>query len=122
MLIAVKSFEIFPKHKLYFFSESFALNWYIFVALSNKKSLLPLKCKFLKNVLFDWIKLIGYLVSAVNVVSTNPCVGPSTRNNISFPLLSICIDEFISAPKINTFFPMLPPGNENAECKSNPMP
>ena len=42
MLLAVKSFEIFPKHSRYgFISEFFALNGYIFVAL-NKKLLLPL--------------------------------------------------------------------------------
>ena len=40
MLIDAKSSKIFPKHKDYFFliSESFALNWYIFVALTNKKT------------------------------------------------------------------------------------
>ena len=38
MLLAEKSPEIFPKHKRYFFiSETFALNCYIFVALTNKK-------------------------------------------------------------------------------------
>ena len=43
MLLAVKSFEIFPKPNLYdFIWESLALNWYIFVALTNKKLLLPL--------------------------------------------------------------------------------
>ena len=41
---------------------------------------------------------------------------------IFFPLLSICTDELISAPKIMTFFSMLPTGNENADCESNPMP
>ena len=41
MLLAEKSPEIFPKHKEYFaISESFALNWYIFVVLTNKKLLL----------------------------------------------------------------------------------
>ena len=39
MLLAVKSSEIFPEHKGNFFIlESFALNWYIYVALTNKKS------------------------------------------------------------------------------------
>ena len=42
MLIDVKSFEIFLKHEGYFFiSESFALNCYIFVALTKTKLLLP---------------------------------------------------------------------------------
>ena len=39
MLLAVKSFEIFPKHNIFGFSpESFAFNWYIFVALTKKNS------------------------------------------------------------------------------------
>ena len=43
MLLAEKSLEIFPKQKEYFFiAETFALNWYIFAALTNKKLLLPL--------------------------------------------------------------------------------
>ena len=37
-------------------------------------------------------------------------------------LLSICTDELISAPKIMTFFHMLPSVNENSERESNPMP
>ena len=65
---------------------------------------------------------MGYLASAVNVVPANLCVGPSPRIKISFPLLSICIDELISAPKKMAYFSMLLSGNENAECKSNPTP
>ena len=43
MLTAVKSFEIFPRQNGYFFiSESFALNSYIFVALTNKKTVAPI--------------------------------------------------------------------------------
>ena len=43
VLIDVQSFEIFPKHKEYFFiSESFALKWCVIVALTNKKLLSPL--------------------------------------------------------------------------------
>ena len=43
MLLAVKSFQLFPKHKIYgFISESFALNLYIFVALADKKLLVAL--------------------------------------------------------------------------------
>ena len=42
-LIAEKSPEIFSKQKEYIFnSESFALNWHMFVAPTNKKLLLPL--------------------------------------------------------------------------------
>ena len=43
MLLADQSPEIFPKHNKYLpISEFFALNWYIFVALTNKKLLLQL--------------------------------------------------------------------------------
>ena len=43
MLLAEKPPEMFSKHKGYFFiSESFALNWYISVALTDKKLLIPL--------------------------------------------------------------------------------
>ena len=41
--LIVKSFEVLPKHTVYgFISESFALNWYIFVVLTSKKLLVPL--------------------------------------------------------------------------------
>ena len=63
---------------------------------------------------------MGYFASAVNVVSSNPCVGPSLRIKIYFPLLSICTDELKSAPKI-TFFPMVPSGNESSNKESKPM-
>ena len=43
MLLAEESPDIFPKHTGYFFIlESFALNRYIFVALTNKELLLAL--------------------------------------------------------------------------------
>ena len=43
MLSTAKSLEKLPKHNGYsFFSESFALKWYIFTVLTNKKILLPL--------------------------------------------------------------------------------
>ena len=71
---------------------------------------------------FDLEKLIEYLVSAVNVVSSNRCVRPSPRIKISLFLLSTCADELISTHKIMRFLPMLPSGNINSECKSNPMP
>ena len=55
----------------------FALDSYIFVALINKKLLIPLLCRLNTDLLFGFLKLIGYLGSAVNVVSSNPCVGPT---------------------------------------------
>ena len=43
MLLAVKSSEIFPDHKGYFFiSESFALRYNAFVELTNKKTIAPI--------------------------------------------------------------------------------
>ena len=67
-------------------------------------------------------KLIGYLAFAVNVVSSNPCVGYSPRIKIFLFLLSICTNEIISTPKIITFLPMPPSINENSERESNTMP
>ena len=43
----------------------------------------------------DFEKLIQYWASAVNVESSNPCVGPIPRINISFLLFSIRTDEMI---------------------------
>ena len=43
-----------------------------------------------------------YIFSAVNVCS-NPRVGPISNTNMSFFLLSMCAEELISTPKINTF-------------------
>ena len=63
-----------------------------------------------------------YFASAVNVVSSYSFVGPLSRINIYFALLSICTDELISAPKITTFFPMLSSDNENSERESSPIP
>ena len=90
-----------PKHS----ALPFALNWSTSVALTNKKLLLPLKCRLDRNLFLDCVKLIHYFASVVNMISSNPCVGPSPRIKISFPLLSTCTDELISAPKIMTFFP-----------------
>ena len=56
------------------------------------------------------------------MVSSNPYVDPSPRIKVSFPLISICRDELISAPKIMTFLPMRPSINEYSEQETNPMP
>ena len=63
------------------------------------------------------MKLIGYFGSAVNVVSSNPCVGTSPRIKIYFSLSLICTDELISAAKIMTFFPKLPTVKNSEENK-----
>ena len=41
---------------------------------------------------------------------------------MSFPLLPICDEEFKSAPKIITFLPYPPPGNEKLPLLSNASP
>ena len=89
--------------------------------LTNKKLLLPLKCRPNTNLFPHCVKSIGHFAYAINVVSSNPWAGPSPRIKISLVLLSICTDELISTPKIMTFFPMLPSVNENSKRESNPM-
>ena len=75
MLFIAKSLEILPRHDGYgFASESFTLNWYIFTAI-NKKLLLQLKHRLNTKLFPNSVELIGYLASAVIVVSSNPCVG-----------------------------------------------
>ena len=56
------------------------------------------------------------------MVSSNPCVGISPRVDISPILLSICTDEFRSAPKRMTLFSPLPSAKKNSESEWNPMP
>ena len=70
--------------------------------------------------LFVTVKFIEYIFSAVNVCY-NPCVGPIPKINMFFPLLSIWAEELISAPKIITFWPNPPPGNEKFPLLSNPI-
>ena len=121
MLLAEKFSELFPKHKGHFFIlESFALEWY--VGLTNENLLLPLQCRLKQNFLFDLWKLIEYQASAVKVVSSNPCVRPIPKINISFFLLLICTDELMSTPKIVTFLPTLASVNDNSEREHNPIP
>ena len=49
-------------------------------------------------------------------------VGPSPRIEISFFLLSTCIEELISSPKIITLQPNATPENEIVPRPSNPVP
>ena len=65
-------------------------------------------------------KLIEYLASAVILVSSNPCVGPSTRTKIYFFLLSICTEKLLLTPK--TFLSQSKPRNKKGEQESNPIP
>ena len=64
----------------------------------------------------DWI-----LFFEVNVVSSNPWVGPSRRIKISFFLLSTCSDELIPTPKIIIFLPN-PLATEKVPRLSNLIP
>ena len=114
MLLAEESPDIFPKHKGYFFSESFALNWYIFIALTNKN--------YCSHYNVDLEKLIEYWASVVNVVLSSPCVGPLQKIKNSFFLLSICADELISTQKKLTFLPQSRFGSEKNERELNPIP
>ena len=68
------------------------------------------------------VKLIKYIFSADSVWS-NPCVGPLPQElKHNFLLLSILVDELISAPKIITFLPVLPLGCEKNPFLSNAIP
>ena len=51
--------------------------------------LLPLHYRLNTNLSIGCVKLIKYISSAVNVVSSNLCIGTSPRITTFFPLLSI---------------------------------
>ena len=58
------------------------------------------------NFFIDCVKLIGYLASALNVVSCNPYVGPSgIILDKDKDIFIFNINMHISAPKVMTFFP-----------------
>ena len=63
------------------------------------------------DFLLSSVKLIEYIFSP-DSVRYNPCVGPLPRNKITFFLLSVFVDDFISTPKIITFLPVSPLGGE----------
>lgn len=59
MPLTAKSFEMFPRHKVYaFISASSALNRHIFLALTNNKMLFSLQCRLPQNLLFDLVRVI----------------------------------------------------------------
>ena len=80
--------------------------------------LLPLRCILNTNLFLDCVKLVGYLASPINVVSSNPCVGPSPIIKIFLFLLSTCTDELKSIPKV---FPKLPPVIKISEREPTPI-
>ena len=90
---------MFTKHNGYgFVSEFFAFNWYVFMALTNKKFLASVMMKAKQNILWDHAKSTEYSASAINLELSNPRVRPLARIKISLFLLSISINELISTP------------------------
>ena len=88
MLSTKKSFEIFPRYnESATILESFVLNLIISVPLTNKQLFAPLQCKLKHFIFLFSVKLIEYFFFKVNVVMSNPCVGPSPRIRISFFLV-----------------------------------
>ena len=80
--ISIQS-EIFFKHnKCDFISESFALNWYIFVALTHK--IYWFHCNEDLKWMFFLNLLVEYLPSTVINVSSNSWVGSLPRTKIFF--------------------------------------
>ena len=59
-----------------------------------------------KFSIWSW-KINWILSSAVNLVSSNPCVGPK------------CTDELVWTLKIMIFLPTLLSGNKNFQCESS---
>ena len=83
--------------------------------------MLPLECRLDTDLSPNFAKLIGCSASAVNMISSNPCVSPSPRIRISFSLLSMCRNELISSANVTAFLPKLPSLNKDFEQESNPM-
>ena len=50
---------------------------------------LPLLCKLKQNFFLVAVKIIEYFFSAVSVVSSNPCVGPSPRVKYLFFVIKV---------------------------------
>ena len=111
--------EILPKHNGYgFISEFFALNWYVFVELTNKK-LLP---SLYSTIFCGLEKLIEYFNSTVMVVSSNPSAGTLLKTKVSFFLILLCADELLSTSKITTFLLQSKLETEKSEQELNPIP
>ena len=67
--------------------------------------------------------MVEYSVFSVMAVSSNPSTGPSPKTEISFYLLSVCVEEPLSVPNIITFLPNpLPSQNENFPRASKKVP
>ena len=59
------------------------------------------------------------IFSAVNVLSSYPCVGAAPRNEISFFLVINCAEELISTPKVIIFWANLPLRNKKVPRESD---
>ena len=92
-----------------------------FCGINEKKTVVSIIIKILKNFLWDLEQLIEYSTSAYIVVSSNPSFGPFPRTKISFFLLPIWTDNLLATPKITTFLPQLKFGAEKSERESNPI-
>ena len=71
------------------------------------------------------MKFIAYFFSAVSIVLSNPCIGPSSRIKIFFFLLSTLQKNSLlirRTPKIITLQPNPPVGNEEVPYLSNEIP
>ena len=66
-----------------------------------------MQCKFKPNFFCCSLKLREYSVYGVNVVSSNPFVGPLPRIKIFFFILSAFKEELLSNEYIITFLPNL---------------
>ena len=73
------------------------------------------------NKLSFSVKLVEYIFSAVKVISSYPCVGPSPRIRISFFLMSTSAEELISTPNVIQFLPN-PLPTANFPDLPNPIP
>ena len=76
MQLAMKSFEIFPKHKRFCF-KMFFFELIYFSTFSKQKTVTSI---IMKSFLCGFEKLIEHFASAVSVASSNPCLGPFSHN------------------------------------------
>ena len=80
-----------------------------------------MQCRLNANILSGFVKLIGYIASAVNVVSSDLVFGYDILFHDISHKTSTCTDDFLTAPKIITFLLMLQSVYEHFERQSNPM-
>ena len=74
------------------------------------------------HTFFDLVKLIEYVASAVIVILSNLCLCPSPRTKTFSFILSVCVDELFSTPKMLTFLTLSRHGIKKCDYKSNWIP